>query len=303
MIAQILLNIIVPLFLLIGVGALLDAFLKLDLRTLSKLNFYAFVPAIIMIKIGESPLGGSHLLRIAGFGIAHVAVLLAVYHVLSIPWPGARRRPVYCMGSVFYNCGNFGIPFVMLAFGNGMVAVIAVVMMTQNLLNFTLGVWLLEKQTRKSILGVLAGLFKVPILYAIAIGLALKWSGVALPDQIHQPLTHLADGMVAVALLTLGVQLARSRVAKNLAPLAGVSALRLLVSPLIAWGLTFLFGFEGTVAAVLIVGAGFPMAVNVFILAVEYKQDEELASQLVFVTTLLSAVTLSILLWVLKMAG
>ena len=45
-----------------------------------------------------------------------------------------------------------------------------------------------------------------------------------------------------------------------------------------------------------VISAGLPVAVNVFILSAEYRRDEELASQMVFWTTILSAITLSVLL-------
>ena len=66
--------------------------------------------------------------------------------------------------------------------------------------------------------------------------------------------------------------------------------------PLVAVGLVHVLGFGPDVSSLLIVAAGLPVAVNVYILSAQYQQDEELASQAVFWTTLLSGVTISILL-------
>jgi len=85
------------------------------------------------------------------------------------------------------------------------------------------------------------------------------------------------------------VQLSRTRLGHNLPAVAAASAMRLVVSPALAWGLARLFAFPPQVAAVVVVAAGFPVAVNVYILAAEYRHDEEIASQSIFVTTLASA--------------
>jgi predicted permease len=45
-----------------------------------------------------------------------------------------------------------------------------------------------------------------------------------------------------------------------------------------------------------------PVAVNVYILSVEYERDSELASQTIFATTLISALTLTVWLLLVKAA-
>jgi len=102
--------------------------------------------------------------------------------------------------------------------------------------------------------------------------------------------------LIPVALITLGAQLSRSWSAANLLPISAVSFLRLAISPLLAAALIPCFGFSGPAASLLVVAAGMPVAVNVYILAAEYERDDALASQAVFWTTLLSAVTVSALL-------
>jgi predicted permease len=110
------------------------------------------------------------------------------------------------------------------------------------------------------------------------------------------PLNYLSDGLIPMALLTLGMQLARTRLNHSIASLSAVTIMRLVVSPIITTLLVLPFGFTKTVAAVLIVTAGFPVPVNLYVLSAEYRQDEELAGQAILVSTILSALTVSILL-------
>ncbi len=293
--AVIFLNIILPVFVLIGAGVLFGRFARPDVRTLSHLNFYVFVPALVFAKVLASPLG---LAAVARVGAAVLALAIAMLFLgclacRAVPVLRPHQRVVPLAGA-FYNSGNFGIPLAQLAFGDAGVSVIAVILMVQNLASFTLGVCLFESQPgwRRLVLG----LARTPVIIAIFLALALRWLDASLPRQLAVPLDHLANGLIPVALVTLGVQLSRSGRTRAWQPLALAAVLRLAIAPLLALGIVRLAGLEGLTAQVVTVAAGFPTAVNVYILASHYDEQPELASRLVVVTTLLSAVTVSLLL-------
>ena len=292
---DILFSVIFPVFLIIGVGVALDRCFKLDLPTLSKLNFYVFVPALVFVKLLDADLPGATMLRVGLFTFVHIMLVFGVSWALFSVKGLREKRPVLSLAAMFYNAGNYGIPFIVLAFGDEHVALIAVLLMVQNLLNFTLGIWVLEG-TRQSGASRALGLLKVPVVYVLAIALAMRWLGLDLIPQVKQPLTYLGNGLIPIALLTLGVQLSRSKPTSSAGPISALSVLRLVISPLLAWGLVPLFDFDSITSAVLIATAGLPVAVNVFILAAEYGRDAELASQGVFWTTLLSPLTLAVVL-------
>lgn len=287
---------VLPIFLLIGVGVLLDRAFRLDLSTLSRLNFYVFVPALVFVSLLEAELPGGEMLRVAAFAVVHLLLLYLVCVSLFWKW-FASSRTVLTLSVLFFNCGNYGFPLVALAFGREYWGVAAVVLMVQNLLSFTFGIWLLEKEHRK--LGqVLLGMLKIPVVWAVAVPFALRWFEVTLPPPVAKSFGYLADGLIPVALLTLGAQLSRSFGLRNLAPITVVGVLRLAAAPALAWVLLWLplFGLDGATERVLLVLMGLPVAVNVYILAAEYRRDEALASQAVFWTTLASAATVSVLL-------
>jgi hypothetical protein len=307
---QILVSVILPVFVIIGIGWLLDRRFQLDLPTLSKLNFYVFVPALMFVMLLEEPITAKELLTVGVFSVAHFALLFALAWAAFLHRRLRDRRTVMTLGAVLYNCGNFGIPLVLLAFpGNrGVVGILVIIIMVQNLLTFTAGVWLMERQARAAG-SALLNMLKLPTLYAIVLALLMRWQGWELPREmlvLNDPhgrpgvINYLANGLIGIALLTLGVQLSRARLSKALGPVSAVTGMRLLVSPLLAAGLLLFFPFSREVAAVLIVAAGFPVAVNLTILSAEYRQHEDLASQSIFISTLLSAVTLAVLLAVVR---
>jgi len=302
---QILVSVILPVFVIIGIGWLLDRRFQLDLPTLSKLNFYVFVPALMFVMLLEEPITAKELLTVGVFSVAHFALLFAVAWTAFMHRRLRDRRTVMTLGTVLYNCGNFGIPLVLLAFpdNRSVVGILVIIIMVQNLLTFTAGVWLMERQARAAG-SALLNMLKLPTLYAIVLALLMRWQGWELPRELlvlnnagrAGVINYLANGLIGIALLTLGVQLSRARLSRALGPVSAVTGMRLLISPLLAAALLPFFHFNREVAAVLIVAAGFPVAVNLTILSAEYRQHEDLASQSIFISTLLSAVTLAVLL-------
>jgi predicted permease len=294
-IGEILFSIIMPIFLLMGVGFIIDRTFRVDLPTLSKLNFNVFVPALAFIKILDTELPLARLMNIGVFNAVHISLLYVIcFLIFTVPL-FRKQRKILSLGGIFYNAGNYGIPLVIFAFGDRYVDVIAIAMVFQNFVNFTFGVWLLEKESG-NIKKVITGLLKVPVIHAIILALILRSLNIDLIPQIKNPLNYLAQGLVPVALLTLGIQVSRTKVSKNILSVSGVLAIRLCISPLLAFALCRFMGFTGTIASILIVTAGLPVAVNVYILALEYKKDYDLASQAVLWSTILSSITLSILL-------
>ncbi|MFW5870334.1 MAG: AEC family transporter [Candidatus Sumerlaeota bacterium] len=292
---QILTDVILPIFVMIGIGILVDRSFKIDLPTLATLNFYVLVPALLFYLLSRSALHGSDLTRIALFTLGHAIVLFALGFGLFSMKEFKSSRVVMAMSSGFYNCGNYGIPLITLAFSAEAAGILAAVIMIQNLLNYTVGVLVFEKK-KKSLARALAGLLKIPIIWAVAAGLAVNYLNLQMPVAVEDPITRMADCLVGMALFTLGVQLSRSLGFHQIFKLSFLSFVRLIISPVLAFFMVGFFGIQGETAQVLIVVSGAPVAVNVYIIAAKYKMDDDLASLAVFWTTLLSAATVTALL-------
>jgi predicted permease len=302
LVVDLFIKIILPVFLLIGLGVGLDRLLRLDLTTLSRLNFFVFVPAFVFVRFIEAELGDAEIIRILLFTATHTTALFVLAWVAFSSRRFDEKRPVLALGACTSNCGNFGIPFIALAFPGyvaAATAVAAITVMTHSIFLFTFGFWLLEGR-KSGPLRALRSLAGVPVIYAIALGFACRWLGAAPPPLIHEPLSRLSDGLIPVALLTIGVQISRCSLPRDRLPLHAVGAMRLAVSPALAAVLVLMFGFAQPLAAILIAMAGLPAAINVYILAAQCRRGEDLASQIVLWTTLLSAFSLAVLLAVIR---
>ena len=137
---------------------------------------------------------------------------------------------------------------------------------------------------------------------AILLALILRATGNPMEEVtfLWTPLEYLANALVAFALITLGVQLSKTKPPHPKGSLSYALAIRLLGGPLVAIGLTFLFGFRGEIAAILIVGAAAPTAVNTALLAHEFKADSQFAAAAVFYSTLAASLVVTALLAILR---
>ena len=276
---------------MIGAGAVLARCFRLDADTMGKLNLYVFTPALVFVKFTENTLEASDMGSIALFWTSLVAILLAVSAAASrLAGVRVADRPSVAIGSAFTNSGNFGIPAAQLAFGAAGAAVQAVILAMENLLFFTLGL-LLASGWRSSPAETMRTLVRQPVLWAIPAALLLRGHGNLIPTPLAVAVSTLGAGLVPLALVTLGTQLAGARHGSSGPALTAIVGIRLVAAPLIGLALVRLFAIQAPVSGMLVAAAGYPCAVNSVILAIEFKRSPTLASAAVFWTTLGSAAT------------
>src|SRR5437667_2538349 len=111
MIGPILLNVLAPILLMIGLGALLRWRFAIDLPTLSKLNIYLLVPAFVFDKVSTSTLSWEQMGGVVAVSIVQVASLgLIVWGVGRILRISRKTLAAIALAVMFYNSGNYGLP-------------------------------------------------------------------------------------------------------------------------------------------------------------------------------------------------
>lgn len=301
---QIVTEVCLPIFAVVGFGWLLDRRFSLSLDTLVKINIYLLVPAFIFVRLLDTPLEGSEALRVMGctLSVMLVAGILSGIVARALGMDAGSKKSL-ALASMFGNCGNFGLPLVTLAFGHEAAAVQVYVLVVMNVSTFTFGLFLANNGSqmighRRALLTTL----RQPSIYAVLSAALCKTLHLDVQHItfLWQPLDIMADALVGIALLTLGVQLSQTKPAPLQAPLLSALSIRLIAAPLIAWGITHAMHFPPSVAAVLILTAGAPTAVNTALLAHEFGGNTAFATASVYYSTLLSLVTTSMNLAILR---
>jgi malate permease and related proteins len=295
-------KVILPIFLLASVGFAAQKLLKMDIRTFTRLNVYIFIPAVLFVKIYSSDVSLTFFGTLLGFILCIEIIMFLIGETVSRVFRYPRSiKKAFCNSLLFFNSGNYGLPLVDLAFRNNPIASASQVfiMLIQNITTNTFGVFQASSGNstyRKALKNIL----QMPSLYVLAVAVIVKATGCEVPDPILVPMQYVSNGFIAIALLTLGVQLADIKVAFRFKDVLASSCIRLVLSPLIGYALVSLMGIHGILAQSLIVGVSTPTAVNTAILAKEFDNEPEYASQIVMVSTLLSAVTVSTVIYLVR---
>ncbi len=302
---HILWNNVLPLSLVIGLGIVLHRIFSLDIRTLSKLNFYLFSPAIMFELLYGTALSmqmfGQVLLFFVLFMLLQYAVLEVVVRVRK--YKGGMRAAMR-NSVLFYNSANYGIPINQLAFAGNTytLSVQIIIMMMQSLIPNTYGIYSVNahkadwRAIRKVILS-------MPVIYVIPLALLLRGLQVPLPGFVDISVGYLSDAFIGMALFTLGVQLGDMKgfLTRKLAADVGIATgLRLIAGPLLAWGVVTMMGIDEMMGAALIVSSAVPTSLSSVLLAVEFDNEKDFASQSVLVSTALSIVTVTAVIYLLR---
>lgn len=296
-----------PLALVAGLGVVMDRKFHLNLESLVKLNLYLMVPAFIFVRLLDTPLvgGGEGWIMLAAFSTLLLCGVGSFLIGRILKLDNAAQK-AHALASMLGNCGNFGLPLVTLAFGESAAAVQVYVLVTMNVSTFTVGLFLANAEATggwRSHLRALNATLRQPAIYAVTAAALCRLLGLdaqSIP-WLWSPLEMLANALIGFALVTLGVQLSQTRPAPLGPPLISCLAVRLLVAPVIAFAITCWMNFPKDIAAVIILTAGAPTAVNSALLAHEFGGDRRFATASVYYSTLLSMVTVTVCLALLKL--
>lgn len=292
-------DIILPVFIIMGLGFFLQKKFDLDLQTLAKLNIYFLVPGFIFVKLYNTTFSGQLLLQIVVFFILFIALLYIVATITArLIGFDKGKSTTFSNSILFFNSGNYGVPVNDLVFKSDPVAMsIQVIILTlQNILLFSYGIFSLQSiQIGK--LRALFSYFKMPVLYAMLAGIVLNIANVSIPTFVWVPANYVADAMVAMALLTLGAQVAQLRLISSLPTVYISLAIRLILGPIIALGIIRILQLDGMIAQALFIASAMPTAVNSSVIAQEYNNHPNFAAQIVLFSTMFSTITVTAVIY------
>jgi len=292
---------------LIGTGYIVGKKFELEIRSLSKLSVYVFIPSTMIVKLYRIPIRLDILTPVAFTVIFVISLSIACSIVARLKRYSDSRKNAFKNAVMFYNSGNLGLPLITLVFASTPVLEYAIsnqimILMSQNLLNYTLGFYNAARG-KMDFRSAVKAVLKMPVIYTILLILLLKVIPYDMQDFFLWPAVEYAsDAMVAVNLSILGIQLSRVKYNFKDFDVYWAALLRLCVAPLLAYLLIVLFGINGVMAKVLLIAAALPTAVNTVLIAVEFENEHDFAAQTVVVTTLLCLFTLPLVIFFAQMA-
>jgi len=287
---------ILPIILLSGAGFALGKMLHIDSRSLGRVVFYVFSPVLIFDLLIQNQLKMSEAAVVIAFAFSFIlmmgALTLLLGYFLKLERPALISILITTM---FANTGNYGLPLVSFAFGERALSYAGIYFATTTLLFYTLGV-LLASLGHMNIRDAMLGLVRIPTMYAVLLAIVINMWNLQIPAPVMRSIDLAAGGTIPVMLILLGVQLTHVEFSGNLRALQLSVSLRLLLAPLVALLFAALFGLQGFIRQGSVTQASMPSMVSATVLATEYDLDAKLVTAVVFISSLLSPLTLTPLL-------
>ncbi len=300
---DILTGITLPILGLVALGYGVQKRFTFDVPTLTRLQVYVLIPCALIWFPSSAKLPLSTTWPVVWFSLLHFVFLFALgWVVAKVLGMGRNVAGLMALVTLFSNSGNYGIPLIQLTFPEDYLLYQSVILSLHSILIVPAALLALERTGEKKA-SAWQTLFGSPLLPAAALGFILKGFDVMLPQVFAVPLKLVSDAFTPMALLLLGVQLAAIEVRVERGPVVLGVILRMIVAPASAWGFAWALGFPPNLVAFFVVSAAVPAAALVAIFAAELDVKPELASMVVFISTVVSALGVTGWVYAVRYAG
>ena len=286
-----LIDVIAPVFFVIGIGYYLGK-KNPDINTDFITTFAGNVgtPAMIFYTITTTGVTLSvfteyfiyALVIIGGFSIVGVLFLLLLKKDFISELP-----PL-----ILPNTGNMGIPICLFAYGTAGLGVASAIASVVILLHFTLGVLLAKKSFSLEIL-----IKNMPI-YGIIVSVIFLYFEWDVPGYLENTTFLLTYATIFLVLMSLGIALSRLKVVSwTHASILG--AVRVILGPLIGFGLIKYLNLDGFAAGVLLIQSCMPSAVLTYLVGSMYSEKKVVDSvaSVIVTSTIMSFITIPIVVY------
>ncbi|WP_456622514.1 MULTISPECIES: AEC family transporter [unclassified Bradyrhizobium] len=300
-------SLVLPVFAIIVTGWLAGALGYLSRSLADALVHFAYnvaMPALLVVTIAQEP--ARNLLEwrfLLAFGGGSLLCFALVF--LAVRTGGKRdlaSSTIHGMAAAMTNTGFVALPILHAIYGQPAVLPAAVATVFVAAVMFPITVILLERDAHGPVHS--AGLAKQillnPMVLSTLIGLTWAITGLPIPAPVAAYLNMIAAALTPCALFAIGLGLSVEGLRSNLKASFALSAVKLVVMPLIVYGLCVITGLNALYTVAAVVCAAVPTAKTVYVLAHEYKVEEKLVAATVSVTTMLSVATLLVALYLLS---
>jgi predicted permease len=267
-------SIIFPLFAIVLAGWFYGRRFKPDMAFANQLNMDVFIPALVFATLA------GHRFDLVTYWALAVGAAAVVLGSGLAAWPLARLMKVeaktFLPPMMFNNSGNMGLPLAVLAFGEAALPAAVVLFLVENLLHFSLGIYILDHHAR------LSNLWRMPVVLAALAGLGVSVAGIELWPPLLTAIRMLGEISIPLLLFSLGVRLTDANFHTWRIGVAG-AAVRPLIGMAIAWIAARLLGLDAQHSGMLLIFGALPPAVLNYVFAERYRQEPEKVASIVMI--------------------
>ena len=293
-------NDVLPVFVVASIGFLLARFLRADVKTLSRVTFNALAPCLVFNLLVTSKISPDEFGKMVLFTVCMVLSIGLIGRLITLPLRLDRAMvSAFLIVIMFSNAGNYGLSVSNFAFGQEALARATIYFVTSTVLMYTVGVFV-ASSGKSGYRKALTGVFKIPAVYGVLAAAAVMLTSTTLPPPVMRPIELLSGASLPMMMLVLGMQLERAAKPENPLLIGLAIVVTLVISPLLALSMVNVLGLSGAARQAAIIEASMPSAVVTTILALEYEVMPSFVTSVVFVSTVVSPITVTLLIALVK---
>ena len=293
-----------PDFSLIICGYLVCRYTALNRSVWEKVEslvYFFLFPVLLFQSIVKSPLdlGATSSLIGAGLLLGLCGIALA-YSLPHLPWLGKHINPREHAASaqIAFRFNSF-IALALadkLAGSQGLQLIAVLIGVCVPLFNVA-AVWPMARHAQRNLVG---ELLRNPLIIATVSGLAANLLGLTIPSWLEPTITRIGAASLALGLMAAGAGLQFAHLAQSRALTVALLSIKHLMLPLIAWGLSRLFGLSPVQTTMLLAFSALPTSSSAYVLAARMGYNGAYVAGLVTLSTMLGVLSLPFALGILR---
>lgn len=302
------------LFVLISIGYVFTKknLIRTDsVQVLSNIVMFLALPSMVFYRVGTLEMNNEIIrkffqMALISFLLMGIGILLSKLYFFIRNTP-REYRGVLEFAVIFSNNGFIGFPVALISFGEEGLLMMVATNFSLHMVLFTYGVFLMKKNHHLDKKGMRHDLLLLirqlsnPNIVAAILGLIICTNDLSIPEFLWNFFLMVGNMATPLSMMFIGIVLTKSRLSEIMQnrKVMEISLLRLVFMPLISWGILNLLPVSQLLLQIGVVFMALPSAATLSLVAIQYDNNRELASQVVFTTTLFSMATLPlVIMWV-----
>lgn len=294
---------ILSIILMIGLGYFLkriDFLSERDIEPFNKIVMYILMPCMIFHAIYNADLSLIPKLSILPFVILASSAVTGFVSFIILKQLRMDDKTLWSVlvTVMIANTAFMGYPVTLGIYGNsGFLRAIFCDMAT--LCTFLLLSFVLILKFGGTVKTALRKIALFPPLWAVVLGLGFNFINIPIGDVFENTVNYLGQGAIPLIMVTLGLSIDFSALARSKSMIAFTSVMKLLFFPFIAFLIVNYLGLVDLENSISIVEAAMPSGMMSLLLAITYRLDYELTSDCILINTVISLITLPAIIMIL----
>ena len=211
------------------------------------------------------------------------------------------RRGMWCCCATFCNNSFMGFPVALAVLGEEGLALTVILAIPFNLMAYSIGARMVcmdaDGAGAAPAVSWKRALFSM-INLATLVGTVLYITQLPVPEAVQTPLRHLSNVTTPLSMIITGMNLSQGSLADVVRDRDAftASAMRLLLFPLIAWGvMRCIPGLDGLVMGAALLNMSMPAPAAATLMGEEYGGNVQIGSRIIFLSSLLCVATIPLI--------